>query len=209
MEARDRSLLGPGLAALGIASWAASIWLPMILPPMFFGFLAIISLIVGGLLIAAAYLPESVVDGTPLRSVRHWLKPVETRPSEASEKLGATVVTSINQSGGITAHTVNQAPKPEIVGGAYTIKNGVHRKELTVVSPYPVRELIVVAWGNGIAEISIDPMRTGVSQHGWTGTREDRAFTSLQNAQGPCAVVVKKADDEPLRFEFSVDQEIR
>ena len=100
-------------------------------------------------------------------------------------------VISINQSGGITAHTVNvsAAPAPTLHAKPVSL-NQVHESEyhsriaLTVESPYPPANLYIVVSAPSVKSINLMPQRTGIVMMGHSGTREGWAFTNLQSPYG-------------------------
>jgi hypothetical protein len=97
-------------------------------------------------------------------------------------------VASHNQSGGITAHTVNEAPKPELrcgplshqrnPDGTYTITCA-----MDVISPYPPAELSLQVEAVGFVGLEVCG-RPGPHLHGPSGVRDGWGFTSVINPSG-------------------------
>ncbi len=120
-------------------------------------------------------------------------------------------VTTIAQSGGIAAHTyVNEAPKPTVKFGTQKMisrKAGhyQHELDLTVVTPYPARELQVTVYGRGITKISMRPDRPGAFSFGPTGYREDHAFTTLQSPIGNWTIVVEATEPGEVRYVYDIE----
>lgn len=67
--------------------------------------------------------------------------------------------------------------------------------KLAVVSPHPVGNLYIAAHGKDVREVSLIPMRTGLSMSGPSGIREGYAFTNLQNAYGDLQIAVITASE--------------
>ena len=112
-------------------------------------------------------------------------------PSESAVAAVSEIhnVTSHNQSGGITAYTVNQAPTPELRCGPPASRqnpDGTHTItcNLDVVAPYPPAELYLQVEAAGVVSLDVSPNRTGVFMTGHSGIRDGRAFTSLVNPSG-------------------------
>jgi hypothetical protein len=111
-------------------------------------------------------------------------------------------VASHNQSGGIIAHTVNQAPKPELrcgpllnrrnPDGTYTVTC-----TLDVISPYPPAELSLQVKAAGIVSIRVMANRSGINMIGHSGMRDGWGFTSVINPSGRYTLSVVAAE---LRF---------
>jgi hypothetical protein len=98
-------------------------------------------------------------------------------------------VVSHHQSGGITAHTVNQAPAPELRSSPLDIRNNQDGTytimcKLDVVAPYPPAELSLQVEAHGIISLEVRPDRTGIFMTGHSGIRDGWAFTSLANPSG-------------------------
>jgi hypothetical protein len=95
-------------------------------------------------------------------------------------------IVSHHQSGGITAHTVNQAPEPELrcgplanrrnPEGTYTV-----RCTLDVISPYPPAELSLQVEAVGLVSLDVTPDRAGPNMIGHSGVRGGWGFTSVIN----------------------------
>ncbi len=122
----------------------------------------------------------------------------------------STFVTSFNQSGGITAGTVNvnAAPEPqlhmrEIFANKAEAGRYHSRVELTVESPYPPGNLYVAVHAPSIISMDLSPQRSGAVIMGHCGTREGFAFANLQSPYGRINldVLTKK----PERFEIEWD----
>ncbi|MFY9552524.1 MAG: hypothetical protein WAU32_15365 [Thermoanaerobaculia bacterium] len=109
----------------------------------------------------------------------------------ASAGPGSTIVISHNQSGGITAGTVNvqQAPEPTIAVRELFLNQATGnefqtRVELRVDSPYPPANLYVGVRAPSIRRIALVPQRTGLVMKGHCGTRDGFAFENLQQPYG-------------------------
>ncbi len=104
-------------------------------------------------------------------------------------------VVSINQQGGITAHTVNQAPAPELrILSQSAITEGEWSKTtaaIEVVAPYPVANLYIEAASDGIEEFDVVPTRSGAFTFGPTGKRTGFFFTNVQQAYGRYNLIVR------------------
>jgi hypothetical protein len=119
-------------------------------------------------------------------------------------------VTSHNQSGGITAHTVNQAPKPKIKQGQASQKrnpDGTYTVScmFEVVSPYPPLSLKIIAAAPGIQSLEVSPHNfVGMYQTGHTGKRDGFCFTSLMHPSGKytLSVVTAGKANVTLDYEF-------
>lgn len=117
-------------------------------------------------------------------------------------------VTSIGQTGGITAHTVNQAPAPEFVvrkqagtrmsDGKYTITI-----DAEVVCPYPVSGFYLEAHSDGIESLEMIPENPGVV-HGSEGAGEGFLWRKTQQAHGKYKVVVRSVSPA-VRLEHRFD----
>ena len=112
---------------------------------------------------------------------------------------GRTQLTSHNQSGGITAHTVNQAPEPELrcgqlvnqrnADGSYTVTC-----TLDVISPYPPAELRLQVEAAGLVSLDVNSHRTGTSMIGHSGMRDGWGFTSVISPSGRYTLSVIAAE---------------
>jgi hypothetical protein len=131
-------------------------------------------------------------------------------PTKAPTPAPAHAITSHNQSGGITAHTVNQAPKPEIKWGALTVavhsdgKNMISGR-FEVVAPYPPAALHLRAISPGIETFQLSPVgRTGVFLEGHSGKRDGWCFTTLHHPIGTYQATVVTASDQ-LKFKHNFE----
>lgn len=111
--------------------------------------------------------------------------------NEISGSPQATIVSSVNQSGGITAAsvTVNQAPEPEIHYEEVFVNkptpSGYHtRVALKLVSPYPPGNLAVQVTSPSIVSAQLNPQRSGAVIKGHSGVRGNMAFDNLQQPYG-------------------------
>lgn len=111
--------------------------------------------------------------------------------SNVSSGRDSTVVTSVNQSGGITAAhvTVNQAPDPDLSARELFVNqksgNQYHsRLELTILSPYPPANLMVKVHAPSIVSAELNPQRGGMVMKGHSGRRDGWAFDNLQAPSG-------------------------
>lgn len=100
-------------------------------------------------------------------------------------------VTSHNQSGGITAHTVhvNAAPEPTLHTKALfanRLENGEYHTQLAlrVDSPYPPSNLFIAVHAHTIRRIDLQPQRSGMVMMGHCGNREGMSFANLQQPFG-------------------------
>lgn len=119
-------------------------------------------------------------------------------------------ITSINQSGGITAHTVNQAPEPkllEIDSGSEEMSDGSEKVwvMVRVDAPYTPGQMLIKAFCPSIVSLSVKPQRTGMMMNGHSGTRDDHAFTTIINPFGDYKIeAIKKSprDSIEIVYEF-------
>jgi hypothetical protein len=98
-------------------------------------------------------------------------------------------VASHNQSGGITAHTVNQAPSPQLIRRDWRVAenaDGTRTLLVTfeVVAPYPPPALQVSIQGPDIRSFDVKSERPGVHLSGHSGVRDGYRFTTLQHPSG-------------------------
>jgi len=118
-------------------------------------------------------------------------------------------VTSHNQSGGITAHTVNQAPKPELRCGPLANRrnpDGTYTVTCTldVISPYPPAKLSLQVEAAGIVSIDVRANRTGIQMLGHSGMRDGWGFTSVINPSGRYTLSVVAAEPRfGIAYEFA------
>lgn len=125
---------------------------------------------------------------------------------------GGTFVTSINQSGGITAGTVNvnTAPEPQLHMRelfANQLKSGRYhsRVELIVESPYPPGNLYVGVHAPSIVSMDLAPQRTGAVMMGNCGMRDGFAFANLQSPYGRIHLDVVTTQSERLEIEWDIE----
>lgn len=116
-------------------------------------------------------------------------------------------VVSINQQGGITAHTVNQAPSPKlnILSHSSTAEGAWYKTTVVIeiVAPYPAANLYLEAVSNGIETFDVAPMRTGGFMFGHTGKRAGFCFTNVQQAYGRYTLTVRSRSERvELRYNF-------
>lgn len=124
---------------------------------------------------------------------------------------GATVVTSYNQSGGITAGNVNinAAPEPTLrqtqLFANKPANGGYHtRYEFQVESPYPPGNLYVEVHAPSIRSAELNPQRAGMVFKGHSGTRPGFAFDNLQQPYGRILLDVYTGDPENLQPEWKM-----
>lgn len=123
----------------------------------------------------------------------------------------ARSVISINQSGGITAGTVNiQAgvPEPKVKAQELVANepcDGGYKTEflLTIETQVAVPNFFLQVNAPTIRSMETTPQRAGVADFGNTGTRKGLAFTNIQSAYGSYRVTV--ITNEPERFEVIYD----
>ena len=112
---------------------------------------------------------------------------------------GTPLATSTNQSGGITAHTVNQAPEPELRFGPLSNRrnpDGTYTITCTmdVIAPYPPAELSLQVEAAGIASLHVNSERARLHRFGHSGLRDGWGFTSLVNPSERYIVTVIAAE---------------
>ena len=119
---------------------------------------------------------------------------------------------SQNQSGGITAGTVNinAAPEPELESSVVfenrPVAEGYHtRAELVVDSPYPPANLRLIVHAPTILRIQLRPQRTGVAMYGHSGLRPGLAFTNLKQPEGRLSLDIFTREPERCEVEWSFD----
>ncbi len=120
-------------------------------------------------------------------------------------------VTSHNQSGGITAGTVNinAAPEPKL-NAQVLLENQqsgsefLSRYALTIDSPYPPANLYIVVSAPTIKRIDLVPQRSGMVIGGHSGVRPGMAFTNLQNPYGLLHLNVITSQPEKLSIEWDL-----
>jgi hypothetical protein len=121
-----------------------------------------------------------------------WLAQRRSDASAAAPAAAAGVVHNVashHQSGGITAHTVNQAPEPELRCGPLASRrnpNGTHTITCTldVIAPYPPAELSLQVEAVGLVSLDVKPHRVGPNMIGHSGMRDGWGFTSVINPSG-------------------------
>ena len=113
------------------------------------------------------------------------------RTADSQTPTPSISVTSINQSGGITAGIVNIYKSADSRDATLSLEESAQKKEgndfvtsatLVLASPFPIGNLYVEAAGKAISEFSVRPQKTGAVMIGHSGKREDKAFTNLPNA---------------------------
>ena len=123
-----------------------------------------------------------------------------------------TIVTSYQQSGGITAAIVNlnAAPPPGVTARQLFANKPVGsefhtRVELLVETPYPARNLFVKVSAASIHKMDLIPERGGMVMYGHTGTRPGFAFTNLQSPKGRVYLDVLTGSAELCKVEYEVE----
>lgn len=117
-------------------------------------------------------------------------------------------VTSDRQSGGITAgKIVNQAARPQLrvvqqepvvnSDGSYTTV-----ATLDVDSPYPPAELFVQARSTSILEFDCSSERVGMMLRGWSGSRPDGSFTTINNPSGRYKLTIRASEPTKPKIEW-------
>jgi len=121
------------------------------------------------------------------------------------------VVTSYNQSGGITAQTVNITAAPQPTVKAESIFANQSRNEeyhsriaLAVESPYPASNLFIAVHAPSIRRIELIPQRTGMVMMGHCGNREGMSFANLHHPFGLIHLDVFTGKPEPLKIEWDI-----
>ena len=123
-------------------------------------------------------------------------------PSSASSN-----VVSVNQTGGITAHTViNRAAEPQIkdLGGTQTVNtDGTFTTSVLVevVSPYPPASLWIAARAPEILSFDVVPQRIGGARFGHSGKRADHSFTTIESPSGQYKLIVRTARKVKVEFD--------
>jgi len=120
-------------------------------------------------------------------------------------------ITSHNQSGGVTAHTVNinAAPEPKVNADPIFLNQPHvgeyrHRIALTVESPYPPGNLFIAVHAPSIRSMDLRPQRSGLVMLGHCGNREGMSFANLQQPYGLIHLDVVTAQPEDLKIEWDV-----
>lgn len=119
-------------------------------------------------------------------------------------------VTSHNQSGGITAHTVNQAPPPQLIRRDWRVSENTDGTRtlfvtLEVVAPYPPSSLQVSVHGPDIRSFDVKSERPGIHLHGHSGVREGYRFTTIQHPSGKYRVAATYAGEAMPELGYSFD----
>jgi hypothetical protein len=135
----------------------------------------------------------------------------DSRDGSVATPASTTVhnVTSHNQSGGITAHTVNQATEPELRFGPLANRrnpDGTYTITCTmdVIAPYPPAELSLQVEAAGITSLDVRSEHAGLHMSGHSGLRDGWGFTSLISPSGRYTVTVVAAEPK-----FSVAHRFR
>lgn len=120
-------------------------------------------------------------------------------------------VISINQSGGITAHTVNinATPAPTLNAQPLFLNQPCgseyhSRVALTIQSPYPPGNLYVAVSAPSVKSINLMPDRTGIVMFGHCGTRQGMAFANLQSPYGLIHLDIITGKPEQLNIGWNV-----
>jgi len=124
---------------------------------------------------------------------------------------GATVVISHNQSGGVTAGTVNinAAPEPtletkEVFANQPAGSEYHSRVELRVQSPYPPANLYVAVHAPSLLRMHLSPQRSGMVMMGHCGVQEGRAFQNLQQPNGVILLDIATSRPETFRVDWDI-----
>ncbi len=124
---------------------------------------------------------------------------------------GATFVTSVNQSGGITAGTVNvnATPEPQLhMREIYANKSEgsryLTRIEITVESPYPPGNLFVGVRAPSVISMDLSPQRSGAVIKGHCGSRDGFAFANLQSPYGRIHLDIVSGAPEHFAIEWDI-----
>jgi hypothetical protein len=122
-----------------------------------------------------------------------------------------TTITSYNQSGGITAHTVNLNAAPEPTVNMQPLfsnqsTNGEYhsRMALVVESPYPAGNLFIAVRAPSVRRIELRPQRTGMVMMGHCGNRDGMSFANLQQPFGLIHLDVFAGAPEKLDVEWKL-----
>ncbi|MFA6373250.1 MAG: hypothetical protein WCW68_11535 [Methanothrix sp.] len=122
-----------------------------------------------------------------------------------------TFVVSHNQSGGITAGTVNisAAPEPTLQASEVfmnQLEKGVYhsRIALLVDSPYPPANLYIAVHAPSIRRIELAPQRSGLVMTGHSGTRSGMAFENLQSPFGRIYLEIFTGEPESFDIEWDL-----
>jgi hypothetical protein len=132
-------------------------------------------------------------------------------------------VSSTNQSGGITAHTVNidkfitVAPMAKLqMKLGDIIQNNKKTEEgyetvipLTILSPYPVGGLTVVARGETVKRVGLLLMRTGGIMGYETGTQKDGSpYARVSNVSGTLRLIIVSSQPLGPKNTVTIDPQI-
>lgn len=131
--------------------------------------------------------------------------PAEKQPVNV---LGNNNVISVNQSGGIAAHTVNQAPPPQLRQLSTSLaenSDGTYTTSFMfeVVAPYPPGNLSLEVHAATIISLDMVPQRAGIHMSGHTGKRDGFAFTNLHSPFGKYLMTVRTGKQEQLVVNYS------
>ncbi len=121
-------------------------------------------------------------------------------------------VISVNQQGGITAHTVNinEFPEPKFdmkLISANVPQNNLFETKvlLTIESKTALKNLYLEARAPSVVSLDAGPQRTGGFMTGHTGKRDGFAFTNLPDAWGQYMLVL--LSQKPEKYEIIYNYE--
>lgn len=167
---------------------------------------------IGALLGACAFAWAGYVFHDMRAAQAQALSPAESgaQPSGGKNVVnipGSNNTVSIGHIGDVT---INQAPAPQLILSAVQRMQNPDGSVLTVIeasviAPYPPAGLELEAWGPGIIEFNAQQQRPGMQMTGWTGVREDHAFTSVQSPSGRYRLNIrtKTATNVEIRYKFN------
>lgn len=122
------------------------------------------------------------------------------------------VVVSKDQSGGITAHTVNinnlEIPEPKIyikqLSSNIDTSNGYQSEFiLSIDSKVVLSNLYIQANANNIIGMDIAPQYNTMLMSGHSGKREEYVFDNIQNAYGDYKITIFTKEIQKIEFDFS------
>ena len=121
-------------------------------------------------------------------------------------------VISIDQKGGITAHTVNINKFPEPKFDMKLISANVPQNDLfetkallTIESKTALKNLYLEAKAPSITNLEVIPQRTGMSMSGHSGKRNGFAFTNILDAWGQYMLII--LSQKPEKYEIIYNYE--
>lgn len=77
--------------------------------------------------------------------------------------------------------------------------------KIELYSQHPIPNVYFAAYAKSIVEFDVRPQRTGMSQAGHSGKREDFWFTNIPNFGGKYLLVVKTKESEEVKIEYDIE----